>query len=171
MSFLRKLLASDAPAAVVLVRLVVGAVFLSEGVQKFLFPDELGVGRFIKIGIPVPEFTAPFVGVCETVCGALLILGLLTRLAAVPMIIDMLVAIATTKVPILLKSGFWAMAHEARTDWAMLLGTIFLLILGAGAWSLDGLLTRAGRVEADREWQEAEPAERRELVQLKQTGS
>src|SRR5437764_8794807 len=121
MTFFRRLLATDAPAAVILVRLIVGGVFLSEGIQKFLYPDELGVGRFAKIGIPAPEVMAPFVGVCETACGALLILGLLTRLAAVPMIIDMLVAIGSTKVPILLKSGFWAMAHEARTDWSMLL--------------------------------------------------
>src|SRR5436305_10313679 len=125
MSFFRKLLATDAPAAVVLIRLLVGAVFLSEGVQKFLFPEALGVGRFTKIGIVAPELTAPFVGVCETVCGVLLILGLLTRLAAIPMVIDMVVAISTTKVPILLEKGFWAMAHEARTDWSMLLGPMF----------------------------------------------
>src|SRR5215470_15767373 len=107
MSFVRKLLTTDAPAAVILVRLIVGAVFLSEGVQKFLFPDGLGVGRFTKIGIPAPEVMAPFVGVCETVCGVLFLLGLLTRLTGVTMIIDMLVAILSTKVPILLGQGFW----------------------------------------------------------------
>jgi uncharacterized membrane protein YphA (DoxX/SURF4 family) len=139
MHFFRRLLAADAPAAVFLIRLLVGAVFLSEGVQKFLFPEELGVGRFRKIGIVAPEVTAPFVGVCETVCGALLILGLLTRLAAVPLVVDMLVAIATTKVPILREKGLWAMAHEARTDWSMLMGSLFLLLVGAGAWSLDAL--------------------------------
>jgi uncharacterized membrane protein YphA (DoxX/SURF4 family) len=140
--FWRKLLATDAPAAVLLVRLLVGGVFLSEGVQKFLFPDALGVGRFVKIGIPAPEVMAPFVGVCETVCGALLILGLLTRPAAIPLVIDMLVAIGSTKVPILQEKGFWAMAHEARTDWSMLLGALFLLIVGAGTWSLDAWLVR-----------------------------
>lgn len=51
-----------------------GAVFLSEGIQKFLFPQQLGTGRFTKIGIPMPEFTASFVGVTEIVCGALLLL-------------------------------------------------------------------------------------------------
>lgn len=142
MSLFRRIVATNAPAAVLLVRLLVGGVFLSEGVQKFLFPEDLGVGRFVKIGIPAPEFTGPFVGVCETACGSLLILGLLTRLAAIPMIIDMLVAISTTKVPILLKSGFWPMAHEARTDWSMLLGSIFLLIVGAGVWSLDAFLSK-----------------------------
>jgi putative oxidoreductase len=142
MTFFRKLLWTDAPAAVILVRLVVGGVFLSEGIQKFLFPDALGVGRFTKIGIPAPEIMAPFVGVCETVCGVLFILGLLTRFAAITMIIDMLVAISTTKVPLLLHEGFWKMAHEARTDWAMMLGSIFLLVVGAGAWSLDDRLTR-----------------------------
>ncbi|MEW6511713.1 MAG: DoxX family protein [Bacteroidota bacterium] len=125
------------PFAYLCVRLIVGCVFLSEGIQKFLFADALGVGRFVKIGIPAPEIMAPFVGVVEIVCGALVLLGLFTRLAAIPLIIDMLVAIATTKIPLLLEKGFWAMAHEARTDWSMLLGSVFLLLTGAGAWSLD----------------------------------
>ena len=142
MTLFRKLLATNAPAAVILIRLLVGGVFLSEGIQKFLFPDALGVGRFTKIGIPAPEILAPFVGVCEIVCGLFFILGLLTRLAAITMIIDMLVAISTTKIPILLKSGFWSMAHEARTDYAMLLGSIFLMVVGAGPWSFDAKLTR-----------------------------
>jgi putative oxidoreductase len=116
-------------------------VFLSEGIQKFLFPDQLGVGRFVKIGIPAPQIMAPFVGCVEIALGSLLLLGLLTRLAAIPLIIDMLVAIATTKVPLLLKAGFWAMAHEARIDFAMLLGCGFLLLAGAGQYSIDGYWT------------------------------
>jgi uncharacterized membrane protein YphA (DoxX/SURF4 family) len=142
MTLLRKLLATHAPAAVILIRLIVGAVFLSEGIQKFVFPDALGVGRFTKLGIPAPEIMAPFVGVCETVCGILFLLGLLTRFAAITMSIDMIVAISTTKIPMLLHEGFWKMAHEARTDWAMLLGSIFLLIVGAGKWSVDAMLAR-----------------------------
>jgi len=137
---LQQLLATDSPPAVILIRFIVGAVFLSEGIQKFLFPDELGVGRFMKIGIPAPAVMAPFVGVCEIVFGALILVGLLTRMATIPLIIDMLVAISTTKVPLLLKSGFWAMAHEARVDYSMLLGLIFLLIVGAGSWSIDARL-------------------------------
>jgi putative oxidoreductase len=145
----RDIIESTAGRSVILIRLIVGAVFLSEGIQKFLFSADLGVGRFVKIGIPSPQVMAPFVGVIEMVCGALILLGLLTRLAAIPLIIDMLVAISTTKIPILLKSGFWAMAHEARTDFAMLLGSIFLLLTGAGLWSLDARLfarmTRKGQ--------------------------
>ena len=141
MTMLQKIVDSRAPAATILIRVVVGSVFLSEGIQKFLFPDSLGVGRFTKIGIPSPEIMAPFVGVCEIVFGALLLAGLLTRLAAIPMIINMLVAISTTKIPILLKSGFWAAAHESRTDFAMLLGCLFLLIVGAGPWSIDARLS------------------------------
>lgn len=148
MRSIRGILTTSAPTSVfILIRLLVGVVFLSEGIQKFLFADDLGVGRFTKIGIPAPQIMAPFVGVVEVVCGTLIILGLLTRLAAIPLIVDMLVAISSTKIPILLKSGFWAMAHEARTDYAMLLGSIFLLIVGAGAWSLDVRLTRAGRAD------------------------
>ena len=138
----RKLLASNASPAVILIRLIVGGVFLSEGIQKFLFPGDLGIGRFTKIGIPFPEVMAPFVGVVEIVGGVFLLAGFLTRLAAIPLIINMLVAITTTKIPILQKSGFWAMAHEARVDYAMLLGCIFLLIAGAETWSLDAGLTR-----------------------------
>jgi uncharacterized membrane protein YphA (DoxX/SURF4 family) len=150
MTLRQNIIATSAPASVILIRLVVGGVFLSEGIQKFLYPGENGVGRFMKIGIPAPEVMAPFVGVVEIVCGALLMLGLLTRLAAIPLIIDMLVAILSTKIPILLGRGFWSfslrtlpyygfwgMAHEARTDFAMLSGLIFLLIVGAGRWSVD----------------------------------
>jgi putative oxidoreductase len=128
--------------ALILVRLLVGGVFLSEGIQKFLFPDALGVERFAKIGIPAPEIMAPFVGVIEMVCGALLILGLVTRLAAVPLLIDISVAIITTKIPMLLRDGFWKAAHEARVDADMLLGLIFLIIVGGGSWSLDALLKK-----------------------------
>ena len=138
----RKFLASNASPAVILIRFIVGGVFLSEGIQKFLFPGDLGVGRFTKIGIPFPEVMAPFVGMVEIVGGALLLAGFLTRLAAIPLIINMLVAMTATKIPILHKSGFWTMAHEARVDYAMLLGCIFLLIVGAGMWSLDARLTR-----------------------------
>ena len=127
---------------IILVRLMVGVVFLSEGIQKFLFPDVLGVGRFIKIGIPVPEFSAPFVGAVEVVCGTLILVGLITRLASVPLIIDMLVAISTTKIPILLEKGLWAMAHETRTDWSMLLGAIFLLLVGGGRWGMDAVFAK-----------------------------
>lgn len=137
-----KLLATNAPSATLLLRIAVGAIFVSEGIQKFLFEDALGVGRFVKIGIPMPGVMAPFVGVVEIVGGALVLVGLFTRLASVPLVIDMLVAIGSTKLPILLKSGFWAMAHEARTDFAMLLGSIFLALVGAGPLSLDARLAR-----------------------------
>lgn len=134
---LMRLLKSDAPGAVLLIRLIVGAVFLSEGIQKFLFPDQLGVGRFLKIGLPSPEILAPFVGCVEIVGGTLVLLGLFTRLAAAPLLGVMSVALVSTKWPILVKSGFWAVAHEARTDWSMTLGALFLLIVGGGRWSLD----------------------------------
>ena len=126
-----------AQASVILVRLLVGWVFFSEGVQKFLFPAALGVGRFAKIGIPAPHFFAPFVGVVEIVCGLLVIVGFLTRLVAIPLVIDISVAIATTKIPMLAKDGFWGTMHEARTDLCMLLGSLFLIAVGSGRLSLD----------------------------------
>ena len=121
----------------ILVRLIVGGVFLFEGVQKFLFPDALGVGRFSKIRIPTPQLMAPFVGFVEIVCG-----GLLMRLAAVPLVIDAIVAIATTKVPRLIDDGFWNMAHEARTGWARILGARFLALAGAGPVSAEDRFVR-----------------------------
>lgn len=144
MNFQQRILATDASGVVILIRLALGGIFFSEGVQKFLFPATLGAGRFAKIGIPAPEIMASFVGAFEILCGILFAAGLLTRLAAVPMIVDMLVAIGTTKIPILLQSGFWAMAHEARTDYAMLLGSIFLLWVGGGRGSLDDRLAGRG---------------------------
>lgn len=128
---------TNAPRATILIRLLVGVVFLSEGIQKFIFRETLGVGRFMKIGIPHPQFFAPFVGVIEIVCGTFLIVGLFTRLATIPLLIDISVAIVTTKIPMLYKSGFWSMAHEARTDYCMLLGLIFLLLEGSGPFSID----------------------------------
>src|ERR1035437_4044715 len=125
-------------SGILLVRILLGWVFLSEGIQKFLFPASLGAGRFAKIGIPVPQFTGPFVGVVEIVCGTLLIVGLFTTHATVPLLIDIAVAIATTKVPMLLKQGFWATMHEGRTDFCMLLGLIAIALLGAGGLSVDG---------------------------------
>jgi uncharacterized membrane protein YphA (DoxX/SURF4 family) len=136
---MRNLLATNAPAVVIIIRLMVGAVFLSEGIQKFLFPADVGAGRFEKIGFSAPEFVAQFVACFEIICGILMLLGLFTRFAAVPLIIIMLTAIATTKIPIFLDQGFWKLAHETRTDWSMLLASIFLLIVGGGQWSLDKL--------------------------------
>jgi uncharacterized membrane protein YphA (DoxX/SURF4 family) len=135
---------SHAPSAVLLIRLLVGWVFLSEGIQKFLYPASLGVGRFEKIGIPFPAFFGPFVGSVEIICGTLLIIGLFTRMATIPLIIDISVAILTTKIPMLAKSGFWAMMHEARTDYCVLLGLVFLLLSGAGRLSLDARIDHAG---------------------------
>jgi putative oxidoreductase len=157
---LRDVLKTSAPAATILVRVVVGWVFLSEGILKFQLSEALGVGRFAKIGIPAPEIMGPFVGVVEIVCGALLIAGLLTRLVALPLWIDISMAILSTKVPILLGSGFWmftlpelprygfwSMMHEARTDICMWMGLLFLMIVGAGSVSFDAWLTRGTRVE------------------------
>ena len=132
--------ASRAAKAVLLIRVLVGWVFLSEGIQKFLFPVALGVGRFVKIGIPWPQVMAPFVGVVEIVCGALILLGLMTRLATVPLLIDMAVAIYSTKLVLFAKNGFWGTLHEARTDLSMVFGLIFLLVVGGGVWSLDARL-------------------------------
>jgi uncharacterized membrane protein YphA (DoxX/SURF4 family) len=129
-----------ATKAVLLIRILVGWVFLSEGIQKFLFPEALGVGRFLKIGIPWPNVLAPFVGTVEIVCGTLILLGLATRLAAVPLLAVILVALYSTKIVVFAKLGFWGTMHEARTDVSMLLALLFLLLVGGGSLSLDAAL-------------------------------
>jgi uncharacterized membrane protein YphA (DoxX/SURF4 family) len=131
-----------------LVRLMVGSVFLSEGVQKFLFPAELGVGRFTKIGIPWPQAMAPFVGIVEILGGALLLVNVLASYAAAALLVDISVAILSTKIPILLGHGFgpfslpklptygvWSFLHEARTDWCMFLGCVAVILAGRRAGS------------------------------------
>ncbi|HEX5043796.1 MAG TPA: DoxX family protein [Candidatus Polarisedimenticolaceae bacterium] len=142
---LRRLASTAAPASTLLVRGIVGAVFLLEGTLKFLDPPGLGVGRFVKIGIPFPGFFAPFDATFEIVCGLCLIAGLLTRLSAIPMIVNMVVAIGSTKVPLLLHEGFLKAAHEARLDSTMLFASLFLLMAGAGPLSLDSLLVARWR--------------------------
>lgn len=150
----RRSLVSHAPAANLIIRLMVGGIFFFEGMQKFLYPGELGSGRFAKIGIPAPEFLGPFVGFFELACGLLLLIGLCTRVAAVPLIITMLVALVTVKIPILIgtefmgfslrplpRYGFLRMIHEARNDIVMLFGSLYLLITGAGSWSVDAKLS------------------------------
>ncbi len=138
---LEKIIETDESKTTLLIRLMVGTVFLSEGIQKFLFPALLGTGRFEKIGLPAPEFLGPLVGSFEISCGILILIGLATRLVSIPLIAIMIIAIATTKCKILTEKGFWEMMHESRTDWAMLLGSVFLLIKGAGRWSADKILT------------------------------
>jgi putative oxidoreductase len=142
---LKKLLQADPSRGNILIRLMVGGVFLSEGIQKIIFPAAQGAGRFAQIGIPSPDFFGPFVGCTEIICGALLIIGLATRIAAMPLLAVISTAICTTKIPMLIHKGFWAAAHEARTDACMFLGLIFLLCLGAGKWSVDYKLSKEKR--------------------------
>jgi uncharacterized membrane protein YphA (DoxX/SURF4 family) len=152
------LVSSSAPSATIVIRVMVGAVFLAEGIQKFLYTAEVGAGRFAKIGIPQPELLAPFVGSVEIVCGTLVILGLLTRWAVLPLLGVMAVAFVSTKLPILLGQdigpfqlrqlpyyGFWGFAHETRTDFSMIMGSLFLLLVGPGPLSIDERRTRGRR--------------------------
>ncbi len=151
----QRLLYSSASPWVIFIRLSVGLVFLPEGIQKLLYPNILGAGRFMGIGIPYPDIMGPFVGWVELICGSLILLGLFTRLASIPLIIIMVVAFLSTKIPIWIGSdwwifhvrelnryGFWSFMHESRTDWAMLMGACYLLVVGAGRWSLDTMLVK-----------------------------
>ena len=132
--------AQGAPATA-LIRLAVGLIFLTQGILKYIDPA-MGVIRFTRIGFPHPYFTAHFVGAVEIVCSSLVLLGLWTRLAALPLLIVISTAIATTKIPELFRpnQGFWYMVSDARTDFAMFCCLIFLLFEGGGSWALDARL-------------------------------
>ena len=158
MNLWKRILSPGGATANILIRLVVGGVFLNEGILKFIYPVAQASGRFAKIGIPAPEFFGPFVATVETVCGIMVIFGLLTRPAAVLLFIDISVAIMSTKIPILLGHGFWgfslrnldhygvlSMVHEARTDLSMWFGLLFLLVTGPGRWAFDALLVSRGQ--------------------------
>jgi putative oxidoreductase len=143
----------SAPRSTILIRCMVGGVFLWEGILKFVYTNQ-GVGRFMKIGIPAPELMAHFVAVLEIVGGALLISGFLTRLIAIPFVIEMVVAILSTKVALYFgtsplplppappQSGVWAVLHEIRSDYAQIMSVLFLLAAGPGPWSVDAILAR-----------------------------
>ena len=144
---------TDGPRSILLLRLMAGGVFFWEGILKFVYTNQ-GVGRFTKLGLPYPHFTATFIGGLEIVGGLLFLTGFLTRLISVPFVLEMIVAILSTKIslflgtsplpapPALPKVGFWAVLHEIRSDYAQILTSAFLLINGPGRWSLDALLQR-----------------------------
>lgn len=122
--------------------MVVGLIFFSEGVLKFIHPEWAGTGRFEKIGFSDPAFWANFVGAFEIVCGISILLGFWVRIASTPLFVIMITAFVTTKWPILLDVGFARMAHEYRTDFAMTFLLAYLLIFGGGRWSLDKIILK-----------------------------
>lgn len=135
--------------AIILIRIAVGLIFFTQGVLKYIDPN-MGVTRFMKIGFAYPAFTAHFVGAFEMVCGFLILLGLLTRISAIPLLIVICTAIAATKIPELSRSnqGFWFMLSDARTDFSMFMSLLFLLVAGPGSWSFDSRLESSTPAEA-----------------------
>lgn len=132
-----QLLRTEDRGEIVLIRILVGGVFLSEGIQKFLYPGVRGAGRFDGIGLPFPDLLGPLVGSFEVACGLLLLLGLGVRVAVIPLLAIMFVALLATKLPVLRADGFFEAAHAARTDLAMTVGCVYLLLMGGGRYSLD----------------------------------
>lgn len=132
-----RITATESRNSTILIRFMVGFIFFTEGFQKFLFPEVRGAGRFVELGLPAPEFLSYFVASFEIACGALLLVGLLTRLASVPIIFIMLVVIIMTRLPILVNENFWIMMYISKIDFAMLIGAVYLLIEGSGKWSVD----------------------------------
>src|ERR1700683_2996510 len=147
---------TEGPTSTLLLRLMAGGVFLWEGILKFVYANQ-GIGRFTKLGMPLPHFTADFVACLEIVGGLLLLSGLLTRLIAIPFVFEMIVAMLSTKITLYLGTsplplppappqiGFWAVLHEVRSEYAQILMVVFLLVNGPGKWSLDAVLLRNRR--------------------------
>ena len=144
---------TEGPRSIILLRLMAGGVFFWEGILKFVYVNQ-GVGRFTKLGLPLPVFTAHFVGVLEIVGGLLILFGFLTRLIAIPFVIEMIVAILSTKISLFLGTfplplpssppqvGMWAVLHEVRSEYAQLLTVLFLAINGPGLFSLDAIIKK-----------------------------
>jgi putative oxidoreductase len=139
---------SRGPRSLFLIRLAVGLIFSSQGILKYIDPN-LGVNRFAKIRFPQPYFTAHFVGSFEVLCGVLILVGLWTRLASIPLLIVIPTAIATTKIPELFRvhQGFWYVVSDARTDFAMFCCLIFLILSGGERWSLDAKVLERTHLE------------------------
>jgi putative oxidoreductase len=143
------------PKSILYLRLMAGSVFFWEGILKFVYANQ-GIGRFTKLGMPLPHFTTDFVACLEIVGGLLVLSGWLTRLIALPFIFEMIVAILSTKISLYLgtsplplpavppKVGMWAVLHEVRSEYAQLMTVVFLMINGPGRWSLDALFSRRG---------------------------
>jgi len=139
---------SGGPRSILLVRMAVGLIFFTQGILKYIDPN-MGVVRFTRIGFPHPYFTAHLVGTFEILCGLLLLVGLWTRLVSIPLLIVITTAITTTKIPELFRAnqGFWYMASDARTDFAMFCCLVFLISVGGGDWSLDAKLAKHARTD------------------------
>jgi putative oxidoreductase len=131
--------------SIIFVRVAVGLIFFTQGILKYIDPH-MGVMRFTRIGFPMPDLMAHFVGAVEIICGLLVLVGLLTRLASIPLLIVILTAIATTKIPELFhpNQGFWFMVSDARTDFAMTMSLLFLINVGGGSWSFDARIRGEG---------------------------
>jgi len=139
-------------STILIIRLMAGSVFFWEGILKFVYVNQ-GVGRFTKLGFPFPETTAHIIATGEIIGGLLLIFGLFTRITAFYFIVQMIVAVLSTKIDLYFgrsplpmppappKMGIWAVFHEIRSDYAQILTCLFLLIEGAGRRSLDFIIT------------------------------
>lgn len=128
---------TDDDGRLIIVRLITGLIFITEGILKYKLIQWLGPGRFAEIGFGHPFFWAYFTGAFEVTCGLLVLTGFWTRIASIPLLIIMIVAFITTKIPILMDKGFWTFTHEYRTDFSLTLLLVLLIIYGGGRWSVD----------------------------------
>jgi putative oxidoreductase len=144
-------------SSTIIIRLMAGAVFFFEGILKFLYANQ-GVGRFTELGFPFPEATANIIATGEIIGGLLLLFGLFTRFVSFYFIVQMIVAVLSTKTTLCLgtpplpltavapKIGIWAVEHETRSDYAQIMACLFLLIEGAGRMSVDFIISTSKKI-------------------------
>jgi putative oxidoreductase len=144
-------------SSIIIIRLMAGGVFFWEGMLKFVYTNQ-GAGRFTKLGFPFPEPIAHFIAIGEMIGGAMLIAGFRTRIVAIYFVLEMIVAVLSTKISLFLgtsplplppappKVGIWAVLHEIRSDYAQILCCLFLVIEGAGRRSLDFIVSTRGKI-------------------------
>jgi putative oxidoreductase len=132
-----QILSTDNDYKLFFIRLIVGLIFVSEGIQKYLIMSVYGPEFFKETGFGNPMFWTYLTGAFEISCGILILSGFLTRLVSIPLLTIMVVAFLTTKLPILTVSGFWTFAHEYRVDFSLTVLIVLLIIYGGGKWSFD----------------------------------
>jgi len=136
-SFKLHILNTVKDSKIIFIRLIVGLIFISEGIQKYLIVTIFGPALFKEIGFSNPMFWVYFTGAFEILCGILILFGLLTRLAAIPLLTIMIIAFITTKLPLLATKGFWTFSHEYSIEFSLTFLLILLFIYGGGKWSVD----------------------------------
>ncbi len=132
-----RILSTEPQKTTLLIRFMVGFYFLVGGVLKLSYPELQETGFFQNLGFISAGAMVSVIYTFEIICGIMIMAGLFTRIAVIPLLLTISFTVLVGKLPIMFEEGFWLMAHISRIDFAMFLGCVFLFITGSGYWSLD----------------------------------